>query len=125
MTNIIAYRSDVPSRNDYPRAIISPPTPAACCRTAMARVGPGGIDGRWRFYYKRCAVCGYTVRCFYAPSLLAVLETGREVRIALAEMNLGTDGRKRRTRAQLEADRAMARRGPLRSQRDKLVPSAA
>jgi hypothetical protein len=125
MSSIVEYRQDVPPRNDYPRAIISPPTPAACCRTAMARVGPGGIDGRWRFYYKRCAVCGYTVRCFYAPSLLAVLETGREVRIALAEMNLGTDGRKRRTRAQLEADRAMARRGPLRSQRDKLVPSAA
>ena len=91
----------------------------------MGRLGPGGIDGRWRFYYKRCEICGYTVRYFYAPSLLAVLETGREVRMALAEMNLGTEGRKRRTRAQLEADRAMARRGPLRSRTEKLVPSAA
>jgi hypothetical protein len=125
MSSIVEYRSDLPPRNDYPRVIVSPPTPAACCLTAMVRLGPGGIDGRWRFYYKRCAVCGYTVRCFYAPSLLAVLETGREVRIALAEMNLGTDGRKRRTRAQLEADRAMARRGPLRDRAEKLVPSAA
>jgi hypothetical protein len=125
MEHIVEYRDDVASMNNYPWKIISPPTPAACCLTHMVRVGHGAIDARWRFYYKRCERCGYTVRCFYAPSLLAVLETGREVRIALAEMNLGTDGRKRRTRAQLEADRAMARRGPLRSQRDKLVPSAA
>ena len=125
MSNIIVYRSDVPPRNAYPRAIVSPPTPAACCLTAMARLGPGGIDGRWRFYYKRCAVCGYTVRCFYAPSLLAVLETGREVRIALAEMNLETGGRKRRSRTQLAADRAAARAWPFRARTGKLVPSPA
>ena len=91
----------------------------------MARVGPGLFEGRWRFYYKRCARCGYTVRCFYAPSLLAVFESGQALRLALAEMNLGADGRKRRSRAQLEADRAAARRGPVQRQREMLVPSAA
>jgi hypothetical protein len=125
MSSIVEYRQDVPPRNDYPRRIVSPPAPSACCLGHMAQVGPGGIDARWRFYYKRCAVCGYTVRYFYAPSFLAVFEAGREVRMALAEMNLGTEGRKRRTRAQLEADRAMASRGPLRGQTEKLVPSAA
>jgi hypothetical protein len=125
MSSIVEYRSDLPPRNEYPTRIISPPTPSGCCLAQMARVGPGGIDGRWRFYYKRCAVCGYTVRWFYAPSLLAVFESGQEIRVALAEMNLGTGGRKRRTRAQLEADRAMARRGPVRGRTEKLVPSAA
>lgn len=125
MATLIEYRNDVAPLNDYPRKIVSPPNPSACCLGHMVRLGPGAIDGRWRFYYKRCARCGYTVRCFYAPSLLAVFETGREIRIALAEMNLETGGRKRRTRAQLEADRAAARRGPLRSRREKLVPSAA
>lgn len=125
MYTIIEYRTDEPPHNYYPRRIVSPPAPSACCLGQMAKVGPGGIDARWRFYYKRCAVCGYTVRCFYAPSLLAVIETGREVRIALAEMNLGADGRKRRTRVQLEADRATVRRGLLRDRTEKLVPSAA
>jgi hypothetical protein len=79
----------------------------------MARVGHSAIEATWRFYYKRCTVCGFTVRCFYAPSLMAMLEAGRQVRLALAEMNLGTGGRKRRTREEIEADRAAARRWPL------------
>jgi len=125
MYTIIEYRTDEPPHNYYPRRIVSPPAPSACCLGQMAKVGPGGIDARWRFYYKRCAVCGYTVRCFYAPSLLAVLETGREVRIALAEMNLETGGRKRRSRTQLAADRAAARAWPFRARTGKLVPSPA
>jgi hypothetical protein len=125
MDTIIEYRTDVPPANDYPRRIVSPPAPSACCLAQMVQVGPGGIDAHWRFHYKRCPVCGYTVRWFYAPSLLAVFETGREIRIALAEMNLGTDGRRRRTRSQLEADRQMARRGLLRSGRGRPTSSAA
>jgi hypothetical protein len=125
MDTIIEYRTDESPHNDYPRRIVSPPAPSACCLGQMAQVGPGGIDARWRFYYKRCSVCGYTVRCFYAPSLLAVFETGREVRIALAEMNLETGGRKRRSRTQLAADRAAARAWPFRARTGKLVPSPA
>jgi hypothetical protein len=78
----------------------------------MGRVGHNAIDATWRFYYKRCSVCGYTVRCFYAPSLTAMFEAGRQVRLALAEMNLGTTGRKRRTRAEIAVERAAAQRWP-------------
>jgi len=80
----------------------------------MTRVGHSAIDATWRFYYKRCSMCGYTVRCFYAPSLTAMFEAGRQVRLALAEMNLGTSGRKRRTRAEIAAERAAAERWPVR-----------
>ncbi len=122
---IVEYRNDIAPVNEYPRRIVSPLRPSACCLGAMGRLGAGGIDARWRFYYKRCPVCGYTVRCFYAPSLLALFETGREVRIALAEMNLGADGCKRRSRAQLDAERASARAWPFREHPEKLVPSPA
>jgi len=114
MTNIVEYRDDVPPSNDYPRRIVSPLTPSACCLANMTRVGHNAIDATWRFYYKRCSACGYTVRCFYAPSLTAMFEAGRQVRLALAEMNLGTNGRKRRTRAEIAAERAAAERWPVR-----------
>jgi hypothetical protein len=135
MDKIVEYRSDVSPLNDYPRRIVSPPTPSTCCLANMDRVGHSAIDATWRFYYKRCSVCGFTVRCFYAPSLMAMLEAGRQVRLALAEMNLGTSGRKRRTREEIAADRAAARRWPLPKEnkarpvrllrRPRLVPSTA
>jgi len=114
MENIVEYRNDAPARNDYPRRIVSPLTPSGCCAANMTRIGQSAIDATWRFYYKRCSVCGYTVRCFYAPSLTAMFEAGRQVRLALAEMNLGTNGRKRRTRAEIAAERAAAQRWPVR-----------
>jgi hypothetical protein len=114
MENIVEYRSDLAPTNDYPRRIVSPLTPSPCCLANMARVGHSAIDATWRFYYKRCSVCGYTVRCFYAPSLTAMFEAGRQVRLALAEMNLGTNGRKRRTRAEIAAERAAAERWSVR-----------
>jgi hypothetical protein len=135
MDNIVEYRSDVPPENDYPRKIVSPVAPAPCCLVSMAPVGRNAIDGMWRFHYKRCSVCGYTVRCFYAPSLIAMLDAGRQVRLALAEMNLGTAGRKRRTREEIDAERAAALRWPVAKESKarparmprsgRLVPSAA
>ena len=116
MKSIIVYRDDVPPLNDYPRQIVSPRDSSACCHSQMVQLGQNDLDDQWRFYYKRCAVCGFTVRRFYAPSLLALFEVGRELRVALAEMNLGAGPQKRRTRAQLEADRAAARRGPIRGE---------
>ena len=114
MDNIVEYRTDLPPCNEYPRRIVSPLTPSPCCQANMTRVGHSEFDATWRFYYKRCSVCGYTVRCFYAPSLTAMFEAGRQVRLALAEMNLGTSGRKRRTRAEIAAERAAAERWPAR-----------
>ena len=108
MDSIIEYRRDQPATNDYPRRIVSPTTPSACCMQRMERIGRPAVDAAWRFYYKRCAVCGYTVRCFYAPSILAILEAAREIKLSLAGMNLGAGKRKRRTQAEIEAEIAAA-----------------
>jgi len=114
MKHIIEYRPDVPPVNEYPRRIVSPVRPSGCCPTHMKRIGHNAVEADWRFYYKRCTVCGYAVRCFYAPSILAVFEAGRELRVALAEMNLQTGGKKRRTRREVDAELEAARQGPYR-----------
>ncbi len=108
MENIIEYRDDQPPSNDYPRRIISPTKPSQCCTASMEEVGQHAKDASWRFFYKRCAVCGYTVRHIYAPSLVSLLDAGREIRLALAEMNLGTGRRKRRTQAEIAQEIATA-----------------
>jgi len=108
MDSIIEYRNDQSATNDYPRRIVSPTTPSACCMQHMERIGRPAVDAAWRFYYKRCTVCGYTVRCFYAPSILAILEAAREIKLSLAGMNLGAGKRKRRTQAEIEAEIAAA-----------------
>jgi hypothetical protein len=108
MDSIIEYRDDRSATNDYPRRIVSPTAPSACCMDHMERIGRPAFDANWRFFYKRCTVCGYTVRCFYAPSLLAIVEAANQIRLTLAEMNLGTGKRKRRTRAEIEAEIAAA-----------------
>ena len=108
MENIIEYRDDRAPASDYPRRIVSPTVPSACCMDHMERIGHPEFDANWRFFYKRCRICGYSVRCFYAPSLTAVFEAAKEIRITLAEMNLGTGKRKRRTQAEIEAEVAAA-----------------
>lgn len=110
MENIIQFRDDVPPVEEYPRRIISPSRPSACCTGHMERIGHPELDAHWRFYYKRCTVCGYSVRCFYAPSLIAQLEQAHQIRLTLAEMNLGASVRKRRTREEIAAEIAEAER---------------
>lgn len=123
MQSIIQYRDDLPPANEYPRRIVSPAAPSRCCFDHMRRIGQPSIDDNWRFYYKRCMVCGYTVRCFYAPSLLAILEAAKQVKLALAEMNLGTGKRRRRTRAEIEAELAAMGLPPtFQKARQSLVP---
>ncbi len=123
MQNIIEFRDDVEPINDYPRRIVSPTVPSSCCTDHMQRIGHHEIDANWRFYYKRCTVCGYAVRCFYAPSLVSVLEQAHQIRLTLAEMNLGTGKRKRRTREEIEREIAAAeRRSPRRSADTSSVP---
>ena len=108
MDSIVEYRNDQPATNDYPRRIVSPTTPSSCCMHHMERIGRPAFDTAWRFYYKRCSVCGYAVRCFYAQRILALLETAREIKLTLAGMNLGTGKRKRRTQAEIDAEIAAA-----------------
>ncbi len=64
--NIIRYTDDEPPRNDYPKRIISPPLPKACCtdenRELVGNVRE--VDG-FKFCYKICQECGHAVRFFY------------------------------------------------------------
>jgi hypothetical protein len=113
MDSIIEYRNDQAAMNGYPRRIVSPTRPSSCCMQHMERIGRPAFDAAWRFYYKRCTVCGYAVRCFYAPSILAILEAAREIKLTFAEMNLGTCKRKRRTQAEIDAEIAAAAGYPL------------
>ncbi len=135
MDSIIEYRDDRAPSNDYPQRIVSPTAPSTCCMDHMERIGHPAFDADWRFFYKRCRICGYTVRCFYAPSLTAIFEAAREIRVTLAEMNLGTGKRKRRSQAEIEAEIAAAggrqsrvkngNRSPLMMRHRKPVPTAA
>jgi hypothetical protein len=113
MESIIEYRDDCKAANDYPRRIVSPTAPSACCMDHMEQIGRPALDGGWRFFYKRCTTCGYTVRCFYAPSLMAIFEAAKQIRLTLAEMNLGTGKRKRRSQAEIEEEIAAAAGRPL------------
>ncbi len=121
MDSIIEYRNDQPATNNYPRRIVSPTTPSSCCMQHMERIGRPGIDAAWRFYYKRCRVCGYAVRCFYAPSILDILQAAAEIKLTLAGMNLGTGKRKRRTQAEIDVEIAAARY-PLGGSSDGSLP---
>jgi len=45
-------------------ALVSPTRPGPCCGSRMERVGGIHEDRGRRFYYRRCARCGFTVRHF-------------------------------------------------------------
>lgn len=66
LRNIIRYTDDEPPRNDYPRRIVSPSRPQACCtdenREMIGTVRE--VDG-FKFCYRICTVCGHAVRYFY------------------------------------------------------------
>jgi hypothetical protein len=62
VATIVRYTDHQPSRNAYPREIISPTRSGDCCFSAMEDVGAGGQDGDWLFRYRRCRTCGFTVR---------------------------------------------------------------
>jgi hypothetical protein len=74
MATIVEYQDQVQPVNEYPDRIVSPSQPSACCTDHMETLGDGRIEGLWRYVYKRCPVCGYTVRSFYAVSWIALAE---------------------------------------------------
>lgn len=74
MGTIVEYRDQVEPVNDYPARIVSPSRPSGCCIGNMQTLGHGQVEGLWRYMYKRCRRCGFTVRCFYAVSYLALAE---------------------------------------------------
>ncbi len=59
---IVRYTDGLPSKNEYPREIISPTRSSDCCFTAMQDVGAVQQEGNWRYRYRRCRTCGFTVR---------------------------------------------------------------
>jgi len=64
--NIIRYTDEEKPRNDYPKRIISPTQPSACCSDEN-RVNVGNVrevDG-FKFCYRICTQCGYALRFFY------------------------------------------------------------
>jgi hypothetical protein len=64
--SIIVYTKDQKPRNDYPKRIVSPPFPAACCKDAnRERIGKVHEELGRNYYYKRCRVCGHTVKYYF------------------------------------------------------------
>ena len=78
--NIIRYTDDDSPRNDYPKRIVSPVRPSACCRDENREmVGSAReIDG-FKFCYKICRECGHAVK-FYFPSAGSTSEAVKEYR---------------------------------------------
>ncbi len=62
VATIVLYTDREPSKNAYPRRIVSPTRSSHCCFGAMADLGTPEQDGQWLFRYRRCTTCGFTVR---------------------------------------------------------------
>lgn len=69
MRTIVEYSQTKRPLNRFPRHIISPVAPKACCDKNMEQLGEVQEDGARRYFYKRCRSCGFTVRHFLAPVL--------------------------------------------------------
>ncbi len=69
MKNIIRYTDEEGPLNEYPRRIVSPPSPGRCCidenRETVGSMRE--IDG-FKFCYKICKVCGHAVKFFFPAS---------------------------------------------------------
>ena len=62
MPTIVTYTDTAPPLNHFPRRIISPTRSGACCFSAMEHLGAVRREERWEYAYRRCPVCGFTVR---------------------------------------------------------------
>lgn len=71
---IVKYTTEKKARNAYPRRIVSPPSPSRCCATEMEQLGKIQRGGIWPYFYKRCRVCGFTVRHFLPVPTVGLLE---------------------------------------------------
>jgi len=62
MTTIVEYTERKQPKNSYPERMVSPTSASACCQDGMEALGIPGSEGGWIFEYRRCRVCGFTVR---------------------------------------------------------------
>ena len=60
--SIVRYTDGAVPSNEYPARIVSPIHPAACCALSMVNVGNPEEENGWLFQYRRCPLCGFTVR---------------------------------------------------------------
>ncbi|HSB70047.1 MAG TPA: hypothetical protein VLT62_11995 [Candidatus Methylomirabilis sp.] len=64
MPTIVEYTQRKRPRNSYPEWMVSPTSAGPCCQGGMEPVGVPEPDGQWIFEYRRCRVCGFTVRAY-------------------------------------------------------------
>lgn len=64
MATVVEYSTEKQPYNAYPQRIISPPCPGPCCVAHMERVGEIEREKGFPYYYRRCRVCGFTVKHF-------------------------------------------------------------
>jgi len=67
MPTIVEYTDRKPPENRYPHRIVSPPHASACCFSDMEEVGGATREARWENRYRRCRMCGFTVRVILRP----------------------------------------------------------
>ena len=61
---IVRYTTAEAPCNGYPRRIVSPPLAGSCCLDEMVPLGSVHWDDELPYIYRRCGVCGHTVRHF-------------------------------------------------------------
>lgn len=64
MATIVKYHPERAPSNAFPERIVSPPFPRSCCAAHMEQVGEIEKEKGLPYYYRRCRICGYTVRHF-------------------------------------------------------------
>jgi len=64
MATVVEYSAHKRAINAYPTKIVSPTSPGPCCLSSTKQVGDAHEDRGWPFVYRRCAVCGFTMRRF-------------------------------------------------------------
>lgn len=64
MKTIVEYTDVKPALDAYPKHIISPSIGNACCAQNMVQIGGVEREEQRAYFYRRCPVCGFTVRHF-------------------------------------------------------------
>ena len=78
--NIIVYSESQKPKNDYPKKIVSPPSPSKCCtdKNRDAVGNPKEVEG-FKFQYKICRKCGHAVK-YYFPAVESTSKAVQEYR---------------------------------------------
>lgn len=69
MATIVEYTDEKRPVNTYPKRIVSPTKAGACCPQHMEQIGGIEQEEKRSYFYRRCRVCGFTVRHFLPGSL--------------------------------------------------------